>query len=276
MTASFRLGPLGGRIPIACPEVQVLSDRLPAAFDGFRIALLSDLHAGPFVRREYLVAVLRHLWRRRPDVAVMTGDLVEWSRAEPAYLAGLIARLARAVPTYAVLGNHEYYGPVTEHVGRMRSAGVDVVVDGWRLLGRDGRVVRAGCPAIALVGLDDLKEGRPDVAGAFAGLGAGTFTIVAAHNPDLADRLSRDRPVDLMVCGHTHGGQVRLLGWAPVTFTTNRRYLAGLVRGPGFPMYVSRGLGMTGVPLRIGSELELPFITLRRKCRWANEPKPGD
>ena len=272
MTAGFRLGPLGGRAPIACPEVEVASRRLPAVFDGFRIALLSDLHAGPFVRREYFQMVLQHLRRRRPDVVVMTGDMVEWSRAEPPYLVELLGRLVRSLPAYAVLGNHEYYGPVAEHVRRMRSAGVDVVINGRRLLGRNGRAPGSGRPAIALVGLDDLKEGRPDVAGAFAGLGAGTFTIVAAHNPDLADRLGPDRPVDLMLCGHTHGGQVRLLGWTPVTFTENRRYLAGLVRGPGFPLYISRGLGPTGIPLRLGAECELPFITLRRE---SSEREPG-
>ena len=66
-----------------------------------------------------------------------------------------------------------------------------------------------------------------------------------------------------MLCGHTHGGQVRLFGWAPITLTDNRRYVSGLIEGPGFPIYISRGLGMTGIPLRIGADPELPIITLR-------------
>jgi len=255
------VGPLDGSSRIYMPHVTVGVPRLSAALDGLRIALLADLHYGRFVHLSYVRRVNRLLRRVRPDVVVMCGDMVERSvGSRPAELAGAFAELAADIPTYAVLGNHEYYGAVDGYCRCLRAAGVELLINEHRLIRRTGR---ASGPALALVGLDDCVEGTPDLQAARRGIPAGTTTLLAGHNPDLVDCLAPDTGIALMLAGHTHGGQVRILGWAPITFTRHRSYLSGLTAGPGFPIYISPGLGMTGMPLRIGTRAELPILTLR-------------
>jgi predicted MPP superfamily phosphohydrolase len=263
MIGAVRWGPLGEGSSVELTRPTITLRRLPAAFDGFRIALLCDLHYGWFVQPSYVTRIIQHLRQAQPNIAVLGGDMVEHTRVRAAALAERVAPLAQAIPTYGVLGNHEYHGRVKEFLRRFRAAGVEVLVNEHCLIGPDGRPASGFGPAIALLGLDDYGRGSPDFQAAADGLQPGTFTILLGHSPDLADDLGPRAGVDLMLAGHTHGGQIRLLGWAPITFTRNRSYLSGLTAGPAFPLYVSRGLGMTGLPLRIGADAELPVLTLR-------------
>jgi predicted MPP superfamily phosphohydrolase len=253
-------------------EVTVRSARLPGEFDGFRVALLADLHFGPYVRADFVRRVVERARDSRPDLALLNGDMVERPGPAMGELAGMLAPLAEHVPTFATLGAHDFSaGGPGPYCRAMRAVGIDVLVNQNRLLGRDGRALSGSAlaaadgPAIALVGLDDCHHGRPDCHAAFAGVPDGAFTLLAGHCPDLADQVGPAGTVDLALCGHTHGGQIAFFGWAPLTFTRNGRYRRGLVDGPGFPMYISRGLGMTGLPLRVGASPELPVVRLRTK-----------
>jgi len=258
MTVPIRLGPMRRDSYVEVSRMAVASDRLPAELDGFRIAVLADLHYGPMVGAGFVRRIVAQTARLAPDAVVLCGDTVERSSSGTGPLAGMIAELAGSVPTYAVLGNHDYYGCVGRYCRRIRAAGVELLVNAHRLIGP------AGGAKIALAGLDDLDDGAPDVAAALDGIPPGTFTVLAAHNPDLADSPGLNGAVDLMVAGHTHGGQIRLFGWAPITFTRNPAYKRGMTRAAGFPLYISRGLGVTGMPIRVDADPELPIITLRR------------
>ncbi len=264
MIGPIRWGNLQERSHFEMPEVPVLSRRLPQAFEGFRIAVIADLHLGPLVGPDFLRRALERLCGARPDLVLLVGDLVERPGGSVKTLARALRPVCSRFLTCAVMGNHDYWYGLEAFRPAMAAAGVDILINEHRLLRRGPGGHVDDSPGIALLGLDDYLYGSPDFARAADGIENGTFTILAAHHPDQADALPPDPGVDLMLCGHTHGGQIRLFGKAPVTYTKNKRYLSGLIRGPGFPMYISRGLGCTTIPLRIGADPELPIITLRR------------
>jgi len=255
---SVLLGPLGRHSRVEQTEVSLTAARLPAALDGFRIALLTDLHYGRFAGDAYWHRILAMVAAAGVDLVLLAGDMVDQPKARAADFAAPLARLARGVPTIAVLGNHEYYRGPGRYVRALTDAGVEVLLNAHRLIRR-----RPSGPPVALAGLDDIYQGRPDIAAAIAGIGPGTFTVCCTHSPDAADLATDDHAIDLMLAGHTHGGQVRIFGKAVVTYTRNKRYVSGLIAGPRFPIYVSRGLGVTGIPLRVDADPELAFITLR-------------
>ena len=265
MKSPLLLGPMKARSRLEVTEISVPLPRLPEALDGFRVAMLADLHYGPFVRAEFVRRVVERTLEHRPDLVLLNGDTIEGAAASATELAEMLAPLAARAPTFAVLGSHDYAGGGPEsYCQAMRQVGIDVLINTGRLVGPDG-TTSSGADVIAVVGLDDDDRGRPDYQAAFAAVPDGALTLLAGHCPDLADGAVPDGRVDLALCGHTHGGQVAFFGWAPLTFTRNGRYQRGLVEGPGFPMYISRGLGMTGLPIRLGASPELPVVTLRMK-----------
>ncbi len=258
MIGPIRWGTLDRRTPVEVSQVSLAFERLPAAFEGFRIALLADLHYGRFVRDGYVRKVLDLTKQQRPDLLVLCGDMVNLPRKRGEELMEMIAAGAGGSPIFAVPGNHERFRQSREFFRVFRAGGADVLVNERRL------IRRGPAEAIALAGLDEPKWGRPDLRAALEGIDSGTFTILASHSPDLADCMPADLRADLMLSGHTHGGQVRLFGRALITKTRNRKYVSGLTAGPRFPIYISRGLGVTRIPLRFACEAELPIITLRR------------
>ena len=243
------------------PEVCIASPALPEHFDGFRIALLADLHLGLLVKPGFLRAALGRLCAAEPDLILLCGDLTERPDESIDILVGHLRPVCSRFNTIAVMGNHDYWCGREFFCRQLAAAGVDMVINEHRLIRRRGNPRAAG---VAILGLDDYVFGSPDFAAAAAGIENGTFTILAAHHPDQADDLPADAAVDLMLCGHTHGGQVCLFGMHLATCVKNRNYVAGRTRGPGFPMYISRGLGCVTVPLRINADPELPIIILRR------------
>ena len=245
------------------PQVTIASSALPPEFDGFRIGVLADLHLGPLVKCGFLHRALERLCQARPDMILLCGDMVERPDESVDSLARELQPICRQFNTVAVMGNHDYWGGLEAFRRPIAAAGVDILINEHRVIRRRAN---PGPPAsIALLGLDDYMYGWPDFAAASAGLENGTFTILAAHHPDQADALPTDAHVDLMLCGHTHGGQVCLFGRHLATCVRNPNYVAGHTPGPGFPMYISRGLGCVTFPIRIGAEPELPIITLRRR-----------
>ena len=251
-------------------EVSVPLAGLPAAFDGFRIALASDIHFGRLVPLAYVRHVVRLIRSRRPDVVLLCGDTVSRGTRAVHALGAVLGELAAELPVLAVMGNHEYFGQTAYSLDMFRQAGIDVLVNRHHLLERPQHGGKQPPPwhperpaRLAIAGVDDLQRGKPDFAATLGQVPPGTCMILAGHSPDLADQVPPSCRVDLMLAGHTHGGQINLLGWRPVVCVRNRKYVRGLVQCPRFPMYISRGLGLTGLAIRLGSPPELPIITLR-------------
>lgn len=206
----------------------------------------------------------------RPDLVLITGDSVD-RRDRLGELASLLAMLDAATPKFAILGNWEHWSGVD--LGEL--ADVYRRANG-RLLVNESAVQEIGGRAMRITGLDDLVGGRPDARRAFANGESADAHLLLAHCPEHRDLLSvapvaipADPPpidparITLMLSGHTHGGQVSVLGWAPVVPRGSGRYLRGWFRDAGAPpLYVSRGIGTSMLPVRFGSTPEVAVFTL--------------
>jgi uncharacterized protein len=235
----------------------VVIPALAGAFDGLRIAQVSDVHlpGNQLAAR----AALHHLRRERPEVVVLNGDMTETAQA-----LGQVREFAHAargsLATVAVLGNWEYRAGVEGDEARKvyREAGVDLLINQSRLL-------ELGDSSLALVGMDDMLAGHPDVTAARMGLASVRAEIWIIHEPIFADQMPAAAPrPTLLLAGHTHGGQIRIPLMPPVKPTGAGRFLEGWYRDTPAPMYVSRGVGTTGIPARFRCAAELPIFTLRK------------
>lgn len=239
------------RLSFRCP-------RLPAAFDGIRIALFSDLHLGFYSRKSVIAKLAEAIEGESPDLVLFTGDAVD-SEAEALreYLP-LLASMNGKLGKFAILGNHDYMIHPDLVADMLKIAGFQVLRNGNALVERLGA-------KIAIVGLEDGLKGFPDPDEGLRGIPNGLFTLLMMHEPDYADTASA-YPFDMQLSGHSHGGQVRfpLIG-AMLTPPGAKRYVMGTyaVGERAMPLYVNRGIGETHLPIRFLCTPELTVITLR-------------
>jgi uncharacterized protein len=226
----------------------------PAESRRLRIAHVSDLHlhrVGPLEER-----VLEALHSLAPDLLVITGDSLSAARGEGP-LVDFLAACPDVPHRLAILGNWEISSGVP--VERLRAHherhGFDLLVN------RSVRVA-FGDRSVRVTGFDDFRQGHPDPVAAFAGEEPCDHHLVLAHCPVHRDKLALppEHPADLVLSGHTHGGQVAPGGVALLTPPGSGRYVAGWYRDGGPPLFVSRGIGTSAVPIRIGSVPELACI----------------
>jgi hypothetical protein len=247
---------------------------LPGWADALRIVHLSDTHLGTRVPPDHIARAVDMACSLKPDLIVLTGDYVEHNPAQIDAAIGLFAPCITAarLGVAAVLGNHDWYADGPRTARALRAEGVLVLDNARTFLTAHGRfepVESPGC--VCLAGLGDLWQDavRPGVA--LGGVGPSTPRIVLSHNPDAAELPDvRAERVDLMLSGHTHGGQVRvpLLGEPVVPSEYGTRYAGGLCRAGGVaggvPVVVSRGVGMSGLPVRVNCPPEVVEVTLAR------------
>ncbi|WP_188967847.1 metallophosphoesterase [Deinococcus aerolatus] len=246
---------------------------LPGLTRPLRVAFLTDLHYGLFIYGGSVRAWVDAANAARPDLIVLGGDQMDYRADEPP--AGLLAELRRLkapLGVYGVWGNHDYgsvgkyhsphYGPARDDWPQRRERlRVAYGEAGVTILRNQGRAVRED---LYLAGVDDLWEGEVDLRAALAGKPGGGATLLVSHNPDLLPDLTPG--IGLTLCGHTHGGQIRLplIGAPVVPSRYGQRYAMGWVTGAhGTPAYISRGLGLSGVPLRSLCEPEVAVFALK-------------
>jgi len=253
------------RTPIDVHEVPISIADLAAPLEGFRLAVVSDLHYGRLVDTVYARRVVETVNAQEPDAVAVLGDLIDLSRRHLERCARIAAGLRGRFGVFACMGNHEYLTDGEAAAREYRRAGLDLLVNDHRRVTIDGA-------DLVLVGLDDLREGRPDPVAAAEGVDGRWAVIVLAHNPDHAEHLDGIGRVDLMLSGHTHGGQISPWGRPIVTQTRYRRYARGLSAGPRCPVYTTRGVGVTRLPIRICCRPEIPIIRLTAAARPAGRP----
>jgi len=256
---------------------------LPREFEGLRIVQISDTHLGPRVPERFLRDVVAQSLALRPDLIVLTGDYVHmgasYSAAAAAVFAPIVAAVARRdagglIGVAGVLGNHDHYAGAARVAADMRGVGVPMIDNDRLFVDLVNRRLVAEAPAgptIALAGLGDYQHVAADPARAFRAVAPTTARIVLTHNPDSAEAPQLLRAngapaqrVDLMLSGHTHGGQVALPIIGPlVTFSRHwKKYAHGLNGGPLGPVITSAGIGMSVFPVRWGVPPELVEVTL--------------
>lgn len=244
--------------------------RLPQALNGLTIQVVSDLHVRS--PRTPSLNALRRLAGTRPDFLFACGDLSDHVDAAP-LVAEALAAIEPVHGAYAVWGNHDLFasraatdpawiGYRTQPLGFIRQA---FQAQGVTVLDNAHARHRIGQAELAIVGVGDATHRGDDAARAFDGVGQDAFTLVLTHNPDAVPRLGQVR-ADLVVCGHTHGGQiVPPLMSAPMTSTCSPLPRpSGLMHIDGRLVYITRGVGTVGIPVRVNAPAELPRLTLVR------------
>jgi predicted MPP superfamily phosphohydrolase len=231
--------------------------RWPAALDGFRIVQITDIHVGPLLGRRFARELVDRVNALEADLVAVTGDLVDGSvarlRDEVAPFAGLRARHG----VFFVTGNHDWYSGVEPWLDVVRGLGL-------RPLRNERVEIRSGSGVFDLAGVDDLRgdwlHGSPcDVERALTGRDGTRPVVLLAHDPTTFAEASR-RGVDLQLSGHTHGGQI----W-PFRYLVRLAvpWVEGFHRRGDSLLYVSRGTGFWGPPLRLLAPAEITELTLR-------------
>ncbi|MBS2035266.1 metallophosphoesterase [bacterium] len=241
---------------------------LPKGLEGRRVVLMADLHCGPVNRPSSLAPALKLANECRPDLILLPGDFVHYSSSYFGESAEWLSGLRPSIPGNVIMswGNHDHWNGIEKARAAIGSVPGHILCQQRLLLQPDGSLSDEGPDGLWLCGLDDLWEGQPDLAGILRDLPARQPRLVLCHNPDVAEEQNGGR-VDLMVSGHTHGGQVSLPGvGAPIVPSRyGQKYVCGWVMGPGgYPVYVTRGLGVGAVPIRLGVRPEITVFELHR------------
>jgi hypothetical protein len=249
-------GMVRGRHAFEIDEVAVRIPGLPRALDGYVIGQISDLHTGIYVDESLLDEGLDRVREAKPDLLVVTGDIVDF---DPAYAPLAASRIVRVAPrdgVFGCLGNHDHYAGAARVLEVMRAAGI-------QMLFNEGRAIRPGDGGgFALLGVDDQgpypgPRTRPDLDLAVAKVPPSLARILLSHQPQTIDRWPGLIPLQLS--GHTHGGQINP-GFRPADALM--RFVAGRYDVKGTTLYVNRGFGTVGPPSRVGAPPEVTRIVL--------------
>ncbi|MBS1119166.1 MAG: metallophosphoesterase [Deltaproteobacteria bacterium] len=239
-------------------DVEITLDKLPAALDGFTIVQLSDLHVGMTIDRAFVQRVVDHTNRLAPDLIALTGDLVDGQvedlREDIAPLASLRAKHG----VFAVTGNHEYYSGADAWIEELKRLGA-------RYLRNERVTIGNGDASFELAGVDDhgahgWQGHGQDLPAATAGRDRERALVLLAHQPRQV-RVAALHGVDLQLSGHTHGGQI--WPWHYLVKIQQGGLLAGRYLHASTQLYVTRGCGYWGPPVRLLAPLEITRVILR-------------
>ena len=247
----------GLRFP-AVKRIEVPLRTWPRGLDGFRIVQISDIHIGPILGRRFSEELVARVNSLSPDLVAVTGDLVD----------GPVGKLQKEVEPFSdlrarhgvffVTGNHDFYSGAEAWVARVRQLGM-------RVLRNENVVLSQGADRFALVGVDDHRAdmvsgaGGEDLDAALEGIDPALSRVLLAHDPSTFKRACRMN-VDLQLSGHTHGGQIWPFRWFVRLAIP---FVDGLYQRGDAKLYVSRGTGFWGPPMRLGAPSEITEITLR-------------
>ena len=238
-------------------ETDILIRDLPEGFEGFRIAQVSDVHHSSIVSAGEVHRVVEVANSARCDLIALTGDYTTASRkyVEPA--AEILAGLQAQHGVWAVLGNHDHHTDPSLTRSSLRRRGINV-------LDNANTRIRRGGDELQLAGVGDWSWNDSDWGRTFAGVERGRPTVLLSHQPLVLDLPETDG-VSLILSGHTHGGQVSLpVVGAPVGHLKEFKYLRGRFTRGATQLYVTRGTGTIGLPVRFGARPEIAVLRLRR------------
>jgi predicted MPP superfamily phosphohydrolase len=246
---------LGARTALGPPRLarqQIGLRKLPRGMDGFRIAVVADIHLGPLLGRGHTARIVDTINRLDADLVTVVGDLVDGSVAELGSAAQPLTGLRSRRGSFFVTGNHEYFSGFQEWITEVESFGLTVL--------RNERVEIDG---IDLAGVNDATGGvygdAPDYDRALAGRDPAKPVVLMAHQP-IQVREAEKRGVDLQLSGHTHGGQIFPFAYL---VRLQQPVIAGYARFGDTQLYVTRGAGFWGPPVRVGAPPDITLIELR-------------
>jgi predicted MPP superfamily phosphohydrolase len=238
---------------------------LPPAFDGFRIVQFSDIHLEQYTEDFFLKRVIGHVNALNADLVLVTGDFVSRGPLSMDYCRASAARCGELLSTltcplrFGILGNHDVAVGSRLVRDHMEDNGLPLLVNQYTRIERNGQHIFLG-------GLDDFSGGKPDLA---LGMPArpDAPVLIMVHEPDYAINIVDHRQgalVDLVLSGHTHGGQVRIPGFRPLALPPlGKLFPEGNYLLESLQLYVNRGIGTVGIPFRLNCPPEITVATLK-------------
>ncbi len=281
-------GAVSGRRAIGLNEIEIVSEKLPPAFDGYRIVQFSDAHVGTWGNDTTFISdLVDSINSLNPDMIVFTGDIVNRSTSEIYPFVKPLSRLRAKDGVYSIMGNHDYGDYKDWPTPEDRQRNIDELhrvqrAMGWNILDNDHLFVRSQSDSIVLIGVENwgeppfhqygkLGEAYPYSAGSPDNLNDGKFKILLTHNPEhWRQEVAEKTNVDLTLSGHTHAMQfIMKLGswrWSPAKYIYQQwsgLYEKRTQGGQPVRIYVNIGCGEVGMPFRIGADPEITLIVLR-------------
>ena len=251
-------------LDIRVNQVALTLPRLHPVFDGYRVVQLSDIHMDTFMTYGRLIYSVERVNRQDPDLIAITGDFVTTHvHYDAAELIAALSQLRARDGVVAVLGNHDH------HAGPQRVREVLAAANIVELSNAVHTIVHQGA-SLHLCGVDDWTAEQDRLEDVLAALPDEGAAILLAHEPEFANESAPTRRFDLQLSGHTHGGQINLPIpglWTLITAVYADRHRAGWYEMDGMQLYVNRGLGMMGVPLRFNAPPEITVFTLLSASR---------
>ncbi len=255
-----------GSAQMKVDDVELAFPDLPAGLDSFTIIQISDLHVGPFMDSATLQSTVRRINAMAPDLVAITGDIINWGSSYIDEVIEGLADLQAEQGVYAVLGNHDFFCDTESLCSKLEKKGVQMLRNGWREIRPEGGGL------LQLVGIDDPQGSlrrdmhMPNLKKALQSAPGTGFRVLLSHRPTVFDAAA-SMGVRLTLAGHTHGGQIILPAgnghnWSLAKLFYERDY--GLYDKDGAYLYINRGLGVVGPPLRINCPREITRIVLRR------------
>ncbi len=238
-------------------------DSLPEGLDKLRIAYASDIHYGPLFKRDRVLDLAKRLREMQADIILLGGDYGEDTASSHAFF-DVLPLLQAPLGVYAVMGNHDHMG-IDPAFGRLleavRRSGITPLVNDAVLLQKSGA-------SLCVCSVDDIKRGQPDFEPLRDKAKDADFTVFVPHSPDIfpAAKEQPDFSFDLGLAGHTHGGQMVVLGHS--LHSSSRygdRFRSGWMQFDGKEIMITNGVGTSLLPIRIGAPAQIHLITLRRK-----------
>jgi predicted MPP superfamily phosphohydrolase len=237
-------------------EYTIESVQIPRAFNGYRILFISDLHINSLRRESYFKAAVQQAMDLQPDIILLGGDYVDGNTDDIIYALGLLDPW-QDIPVIFVLGNHDNWSNRTLVVPTLQNKGFVFLENDQYTLQRDGE-------SIIIAGLADYYSDSIDVNATLDQVQSEDFCILISHSPEPYVWMSRDNRMDLMLSGHTHGGQITLFGlWAPVLPLEDQRYWRGSYYNDLNRLIISNGIGFYNVGIRVFARPSMELIELK-------------
>jgi len=267
--AACAYGLMYERTEIETTRQRITLRRLPKAFDGFRIAQLSDIHIGPFMPAEDIRKYVAMVNQLKPDLVALTGDFVTWEGSPQGAVVEALSGLKAPYGIFGCLGNHEQWAGVANSITRLFSE------RGARMLRLENAAIESAGERLNLIGVDyqtrvpfgPPREGivKQYLEGVEPLMLPGTVNILLSHNPNTFDRAA-ELGIDLSLAGHTHGGQITLEYISPDLSPARliTPYVRGWFQKGESQLYVNRGIGTIFSPVRFGAPPEITLYELQR------------
>lgn len=239
-------------------KTEIVSNDIPESFDGVTIVFISDIHHGPYMSKRRIGKVVERINKIEPDIILLGGDYVhrDMKYIEPCF--NELSKLKAILGVYGVLGNHDHWESVERTIENMNKSDIGILDNSSVWIYKENSRIKIG-------GVGDFLEDNTDINPTINDVSENDFVILLSHNPDYVEEIETEK-IDLMLSGHTHGGQCTLFGlWAPlVPSTYGNKYRTGVIKTDETTLIVTNGIGTITPPVRFFAPPQINVITLKK------------